>query len=356
MQKDIVLDELLRVFWGGIYTRNDSNVTLDKRGSRPFIKNEKQNAFFNSIIGYNGELKFSVQHQQKHNALDGGWFVPVSSKQKNPLSNCVYFTVTSMPIEQYEPLYKLLSAIPDIKLYICQIPSLNKEFADHIHPALALFGSSYNIELVRAFYSVYVFGENGEFVKSDISNLLAHFDIRHNGDNSETFGRDLFSEAQNEAVLENAKELLKPYSCEELYSLWANRYLYDFVLSQNRWKGRTTDIDFIKCPDEASPRFNFIDVKNKTRDKGMVGHNADHIQFWNDLEAILKDDQSIRIKISYVLYDRDNSNVTDHWMYTDMSNFTKFGQQRGGNKGRNSTKASKTLMLMVDKYFKDLSE
>ena len=87
---------------------------------RDFIKNEYEDAFFNRVIGFRGELNYLQRAHSFKNTLAGGWFIPYKwAEEPDYTKSAAYVTVLPEINDRYSFLYEVLrKALPEINFFV----------------------------------------------------------------------------------------------------------------------------------------------------------------------------------------------------------------------------------------------
>jgi hypothetical protein len=337
MDKKLIIDNLINIFASTQFKKNPTDsCEQDKNKTRNNVMNNTENSLLNTVKGFRGELEYSKNLKSSFSTLNGGWFVAKKYKAPNPLADSIYFTIVNESIEKYYPIYSILQkSFKNMQLFIITVPESVDEFSLNINT-----------------YKFYLFNQlSYQFEICSSNELLDNFKFRSN-DRKIQLSKNLKSD--NFKLYEECYEILNLSSTELLYPILADRYFFDILLSGQKWKGRSTDIDGINYHIDKN-RINFLDIKYKTRNKGMVGHNASHLPFWLELHDVVKEfNQNIKVGTSYVLRDLDCREDVGKWKWTPMQHFKIFGILVDGGNGRGDDDDIETLMIDVEQHFKCL--
>ena len=336
MNHETVVNNLIDILFSTQFKSNPNGFCAqDKNNTRKNVKTNTENSFYNTIKGFRGELEYAKELKSRFNTFPGGWFVATSYGEQNPLQDgAVYFTVTNNAIDKLLPIYSILSdTFSEIEFYVLHVPNAMREF---------------KFELSS--FCFYRFDKDArQFLVCDSSNFFSKFSNKSKAKRIEKL--EVLSSV-NSALYQDCVDMLKGFSTEDLYSLLIDRYFYDVLLSGTKWKGNSTDIDGINYYEDKNI-INFLDIKYKTRNNNMVGHNISHLPFWLELHAKVKlknIDRGLKVATSYVLRDIDCTDEKGFWKWTSMHRFEQFGVIVKGGNGRGDDYITK--MIDVEKHFK----
>lgn len=325
-KKEKIVDALLRAVWHNIWMENPDGKTEGVCFRRP-VENNFQNAFMNRVRGFLAELNYFDLTVERLCIFRGGWFVPKPNKDRDPLTNSCYFSVSTTAQGQ-EQVYKALGqALPSIPMYV--IVPVDAEADIH-----CLSEDSYHYFLFSR--------ETGQFSKKSPQDFYSFWEKKSQQKEPTP---DIEAHG-NKSVLDEAKRLLldSEISAHSLQLLLYDRDIFDVQISSKRCKGRPTDLDFIKLKRDGT--IFLIDVKDKylSRDN-KLGMNRDHIAFFKDIDEKLGTSSMYVVRLSESKWDRSLKG----WYYAPIHKFLD-AEDSVGKPGMNGVAAMQTPMLTINEF------
>lgn len=321
--REIIVEQLLRTVWMNVSPHLWGQENNTK--TRACVKNDFHNAFINKIAGFLGELRYAAVTKENPAILAGGWFVPVAASVSSPIDGACYYTVADHNDDRLLRVYKILrSLLPNLPLFLIE--------PHHDLDISSLSKGDYN----------YLKFDGDRFVPADQDGFFSNWQKKSR--RSLLIERPDFDSEVNCDVVEVARKLLLATDAFDeilLRNLLLDRHFFDIELSGSYFKGRPTDLDFIKIT--KSGQLRLVDVKCKYVDsKGQLGTNADHLPFFVQMDALLG------TQSAYVVSLRKNANQLAHigWYYTNMSKFCG-AKQELGNAGMNGRSAKLVKMVLL---------
>lgn len=325
-----VINELIDILWLSANNRLSSPNPSRKVKGREFITNTYENAFYNRVLGFKGELHYSQRTCGVTNIISGGWFVNREwcDGTADFTKDTVYFTVTSSRSEKYQLLYSLISkALPSVELYLIEY--------------------SVDAGLSEQSFTIYSF-RNKQFCLIPHNKFFEQFKEKVKGSklsNLKTKIPAISSELKNRAY----EALLIDEVDNEIYlDVLYDRYFFDIVLSGSYKKGRPTDIDHIQLNADKK-QLMFVDVKEKYPHKNKVGINVEHLPFFIQMESAFRNITDWKFDNRYLVRLTNGADDPSFrgWYHQSISHFYD-ADSLGGNLGQNGTGAMETKMLSIE--------
>lgn len=332
-RKTRLTNHLIDILWAGAHNKKKKPGPARHVKGRDFIKNEYEDAFFNRIIGFRGELNYLQRAHSFKNTLAGGWFIPYRwTEELDYTKSAAYVTVLPEINDRYSFLYEVLrKALPEINFFLLTYSPNTDNFAPN--------------------FESYMF-ERNKFVSCAVDSLLGKFQIKGKDYQLDAFSRDV-PEIPEEIRNEAYKRLYIDEVEEEIYeSIVFDRLFFDVLLSGTYKKGRPTDIDVIQL-NPFKQELLFIDVKEKYTHEGKVGINQDHLPFFLQMKKCFAEVDGWKFDSRYLL--RLTRSATDSsfcgWYQKSIIDFFE-GEDAGGNIGQNGSSAQNTKTISIDEMTK----
>lgn len=332
-RKTNLINKLIDVLWAGAHYNKTKPCSARPVIGREFINNKYENAFFNRIVGFTGEINYLQRSYRFKNTLAGGWFIPFKwSENPDYTKSTVYITVLPEITGNYQYLYDLLrKAIPEIDLYALTYSPITDNFQPR--------------------FKIYRF-EDARFTPDTNNSFWKKFKAKHKDYCLETL-RETLPRIPDEIRKEAYKRLYVEEVDEEIYeSIVLDRIFFDEKLSGTYKKGRPTDIDAIQL-NPFKKEILFIDVKEKYANGGKVGINDDHLPFFMQMKNCFSTLDDWKFDSRYLL--RLTRSATDHsfcgWYQKSIEDFI-VGDNAGGNDGQNGSSAQRTRNIPVEEMKK----
>lgn len=331
MNKTEVISELINILWLSANNRFPAPEPSRTVKGREFITNSYENAFFNRVLGFKGELHYSQRTCGITNIINGGWFVNkgLCYGTADFTKDTVYFSVTKSLSEKYQLLYSLIAkALPEIELYLIKY-SVEAGLSDQSYTIYSFINGQFLLMPQRKFFEQ--FKEKASL--SNLASLKTKIPVIS-------------------AVLKNRayKALFIEEVDKEIYQdVLYDRFFFDIVLSGSYKKGRPTDIDHIQLNADKK-QLMFIDVKEKYPYKNKVGINEDHLPFFTQMESAFRNISDWEFDNRYLVRLTNGADDPSFrgWYHQSISHFYE-ADSAGGNQGQNGTGAMKTKMLSIEK-------